>query len=131
MSERTWTAGDNAAYRTVHSRLTSRRGRASDYPCVDCGKPAQDWSYDNTDPDERTSPQGLPYSVDLDHYEPRCKPCHAKFDGWSGRYSRSQPLACVHGHPFDQANTLVRIGRRGKPFRACRACARNRYHAKK
>lgn len=32
---------------------------------------------------------------------------------------------CSHGHPYDDENTLPRVGSRG---RYCRACIRNRWH---
>lgn len=37
------------------------------------------WSYDGTDPDERTDPaRGCRYSPDPDHYRPRCRSCHRR-----------------------------------------------------
>ena len=60
-------------YRTVHSRLVTRRGSAADYPCVDCQQPARDWSYKN-------GSGGMPYSTNLDDYEPRCRSCHINLD---------------------------------------------------
>ena len=70
-----------AGYRAAHGRIQSDRGRASERSCVDCGERAQHWSYMHTDPNERLSPTGQPYSLDTSHYEPRCAPCHAVFDG--------------------------------------------------
>ena len=72
--------GDDIGYEAVHAQLKRYRGRASDYNCVDCSGQAHDWSYDNRDCNERTSPTGLKFSTDLAHYEPRCKPCHKTFD---------------------------------------------------
>lgn len=72
---------DDPTYRTVHSRLQAERGPASDYRCVDCLGPADDWSYDNGDSAERVDPKTTcAYSLDADHYEPRCKRCHYRFD---------------------------------------------------
>jgi hypothetical protein len=69
-------------YSTVHWRLSHERGRAAVHPCVDCGSHADDWSYDHADPDELLSndPRPLPYSLKLEHYEPRCRPCHLRYD---------------------------------------------------
>jgi hypothetical protein len=75
--------GDEIGYSAVHCRLRRNYGRASIYHCVDCGRGtrADDWSYDGTDPNEKTDPTtGLKYSTDIDRYVPRCKPCHARFD---------------------------------------------------
>lgn len=71
-------------YFGAHARVRTLRGRAEDHPCVDCGEPAQDWSYDHTDPDERVGTKGtgrgLAYSLNASHYQPWCKPCHGAFD---------------------------------------------------
>jgi len=68
-------------YRSAHSRLTRERGKASEQTCVDCNGRAHHWSYDHTDPNELTSPEGQPYSLKLTCYAPRCASCHAVFDG--------------------------------------------------
>lgn len=75
-----WT-GDEATYAGIHQRLRRARGSAKGYGCVDCGASARQWSYDHADPDGRIDDVlGLPYSTDLDHYDPRCVPCHKKHD---------------------------------------------------
>lgn len=52
-----------------HKRVYAAKGKASQYNCVDCGKPAYDWSWiHNTDPN------------DVSNYEPRCRSCHLKYD---------------------------------------------------
>lgn len=70
--------GDDIGYRSAHRRVEYRRGRAIEHLCRDCGKQADDWSYDHTDPRQRFD--GLWYSPDPEHYSPRCKPCHRAFD---------------------------------------------------
>lgn len=82
--------GDNVVYRSLHTRLTRERGHAASHQCVDCGDQANDWSYDNADPDEKVSPEGMAYSTDLSRYAPRCRRCHLTFDevpakGWRKR----------------------------------------------
>lgn len=74
-----WT-GDQATYRAAHQRVRKERGSARLFSCVDCGGGAAHWSYDRADPDARVSPEGMPYSVHISHYEPRCVPCHKRFD---------------------------------------------------
>lgn len=83
-----WTQGEGE-YDAVHHRLRTHRGVARELVCVDCGGPAEEWSYDHDDPDEllhtkiresmfsKTPPK---YSRDLSHYSPRCVPCHRSFD---------------------------------------------------
>lgn len=71
--------GDNAGYFTVHERLRNSIGSASTKTCVDCGTQAQQWSYDHTCDNERSSDQG-PFSTNLDRYSPRCVSCHKTFD---------------------------------------------------
>jgi hypothetical protein len=83
------TCGDKAehyrivdpGYNGVHVRLRADIGPAAAHQCVDCGTQAHHWSYDHQDPCERVRAEdGLPYSLDPSHYEPRCVPCHKAFD---------------------------------------------------
>ena len=70
-------------YWAVHRRLRCDRGRASEQACVDCGGPAQQWSYDHACSDELTGVirgQMMPYSLDPARYQPRCRSCHRRFD---------------------------------------------------
>lgn len=71
-------------YPMAHRRVSDLRGKASTHDCVDCGRQADDWSYDGQDPLEitaTTSFKGSIYSLDPNHYQPRCKPCHKSYDG--------------------------------------------------
>ena len=61
---------DSPAYSTAHYRVISQRGKATDHSCVDCGQPANEWSY--------IEPSG--YSDSPDDYSPRCWLCHRRFD---------------------------------------------------
>lgn len=72
--------GDEISYRTAHERVWNAYGPAASHSCVDCGGGAEHWSYDHGDPDEKVSPTGQPYSVKVEHYEPRCVRCHVRFD---------------------------------------------------
>lgn len=71
-------SGDTHQSRTPVPALTGRG--ASQHQCTDCGVTAQHWSYDYSDPNERRAPEGTPYSLDLDHYVPRCISCHRRYD---------------------------------------------------
>ena len=77
---RTHRRADVVSYGGAHDRLDRDHGLAKTHQCVDCNGPAAHWSYDHADPDELTSPEGYPYSLDAGHYEPRCSSCHARFD---------------------------------------------------
>jgi hypothetical protein len=78
------TDGEHPSWSAVHKRLARMRGVAKVRTCIDCHGPADEWSYDGTDPDELVQEagrsKGLRYSLDLDHYVPRCVPCHRTFD---------------------------------------------------
>lgn len=74
-----WT-GANATAGAVHQRVRKARGSAAGWGCTDCAKPAEHWSYDHTDPDERQDATKGPYSLDIDRYFPRCVRCHKRFD---------------------------------------------------
>ncbi|NNG36932.1 hypothetical protein [Nakamurella aerolata] len=76
---------EDAGYYAAHDRVKRDRGRAAEHLCVDCSQPAQEWSYNHDDPDERisvaSSSAGAPYSLSPAHYSPRCIACHRRFDG--------------------------------------------------
>jgi hypothetical protein len=63
----------NPSYAVWHKRVKNARGRASDYPCVDCGDPADDWSTVNPSSDDVRV-----------RFQPRCRKCHRHYDGVVG-----------------------------------------------
>lgn len=76
-------------YRSAHARVMYRRGKASQYLCVDCGEQACEWSYRGGSKDERSEYKNantpwregeLAYSSNPDDYDPRCKSCHNIYD---------------------------------------------------
>lgn len=70
-------------YAAAHDRVEAHKGLARSHVCIDCGRSADHWSYDHTDPDEMHEYDGrylLPYSTDPQHYDPRCISCHRRFD---------------------------------------------------
>jgi len=74
---------ESPTYEAVHERLRRDRGPARAQHCVDCGKRAAHWSYDHADTAELVGERdGLrrPYSLDQQHYQPRCVPCHKRLD---------------------------------------------------
>lgn len=76
---------DDIGYGAAHERVRADRGDASTHSCIDCGTRAAQWSYDHTDPAEQLDVlqgrhQPIAYSVHPSHYEPRCVPCHKRFD---------------------------------------------------
>ena len=75
------TDGLHPGWAAIHKRVSRLRGKASGYPCVDCGGAASEWSYDNKDPDHLVDPRlKIAYSLSTNHYVPRCIPCHRAFD---------------------------------------------------
>lgn len=82
---------DAPTYRSMHSRVVRERGTASEYACIDCGEPAQEWSYCLCDQDAWTETKWrngkngpvlveVRYGRDIAMYDPRCRSCHVKFD---------------------------------------------------
>lgn len=70
-------------YAAAHIRVQRAKGKASEHPCVDCGGPAEDWSYEGGDPEERVElMKGSPitFSLNIDFYNPRCRVCHIAKD---------------------------------------------------
>lgn len=72
--------GQAIGYRAAHKRVAAKRSPAWVEVCADCGGAGEEWSYDGLDPDEIESPDGLAYSLDVDRYAARCKPCHRAYD---------------------------------------------------
>lgn len=75
---------DSAGYVAAHDRCRRDKGPIKSHVCIDCGAPAQHWSYDHGDPDQLLayglSTRPIAYSLDPDHYQPRCVSCHKVFD---------------------------------------------------
>jgi hypothetical protein len=67
--------GRTITYQAAHNRVRSRWGSASLWDCVACGLPADDWAYDEKDPEELRGPGGA-YFPDPAHYRPLCRMCH-------------------------------------------------------
>jgi len=78
-----WAVGDQVTYRGLHARISRARGLASEFTC-ECGNPAEQWSYDYTDPSPKFSEQGSPFSLDVRRYQAMCRSCHGKRD-WGHR----------------------------------------------
>lgn len=100
--DRRW-KGQHVTYGGAHNRVKRTRGSASGYACVSCGQPAEHWAYSHGDPDERADAsgkeKGRPYSARPEHYAPRCRACHAKWDAAERRHTeRHAPgsLSLVH-----------------------------------
>lgn len=72
----------DGGYVPTHRWLRRELGAPEQYPCVDCGGTAQEWSYDNQDPDELIdlTHDGAAYTRKTEHYQPRCCLCHRRFD---------------------------------------------------
>jgi hypothetical protein len=64
--------GDGVGYDAAHGRVKRAHGPAANHDCIDgCGRPAGEWSY-----------TGVPgeWSPHVEDYEPRCVPCHSRYD---------------------------------------------------
>lgn len=73
--------GPNPSWDAVHKRLEREAGPASQQLCVDCDAPASEWSYNHMAACELIdAKRGSPFSLDLGDYDPRCIPCHRRFD---------------------------------------------------
>jgi hypothetical protein len=72
--------GDDAGYNAAHDRVRRWRGPARAQTCAACGAPARHWAYRHDDLNERRDDRGYAYSLDVDHYDPMCVPCHKRSD---------------------------------------------------
>jgi hypothetical protein len=83
--------GDNIRYVAAHCRVRAIKGKASQYECRDCWRPAHDWAYDQQDPHAKIdSVTGYIFSTDPEHYVALCKRCHWTLD--HERVSRGKVL---------------------------------------
>jgi hypothetical protein len=80
---------DHITSQVAHKNVQALRGKASEYPCVECGNQAKDWAYTGEDPQQMYGPSSGKggrdaytfYSVDPSFYRPMCASCHSKRDG--------------------------------------------------
>jgi hypothetical protein len=80
-------------YSTAHNRCTRLWGSARLHPCIECGNPAEQWSYDGTDPDELCGFQKgymRLYSRHPEFYMPLCRACHSPRDAHWRKQLREQ-----------------------------------------
>lgn len=72
------------SYHAAHSSVTYRKGRASEQICADCGERAHHWSYVHDCPNERRDESGAgagtAWCPHMEHYQPRCRACHRRYD---------------------------------------------------
>lgn len=75
---------EGIAYSTAHQRVRKVKGSASNHRCVRCGKRAEQWAYSHGDlsPERDASGReaGMPFSAEMEHYSPMCRPGHTRFD---------------------------------------------------
>jgi len=102
-------------YEKMHAKIVAEFGVARNYLCVDCKSRAMEWSYDNNDPEELISDNGLFYSLDTKHYVPRCRRCHKDFDV-ACKFQERIKTHCKHNLyiPFNTNTNYV--------FRFCNSC---------
>ena len=108
-------------YFGAHGRVKAAFGSASKCACIECGRRAEEWAYDGTDPTELSGVVGdgfpVTYSVWPEFYMPLCKGCHRLRDrsAWSSRRTH-----CGKGHELTPENTYTIPSRPGT--RECRTC---------
>jgi hypothetical protein len=98
-----WEPSISWGYAGWHNHIGRSLGPASRRSCIDCSGPADEWSYDHLDLNELVD-EARPYSTDPDHYVPRCRSCHRKFDRgrlWELARSEAYPA------PSDTDGTLI------------------------
>lgn len=90
-------------YEAAHLRVSQAKGAAAQHQCVDCGGPADEWSYDHTDTTEYVCHRRfILYSLNPQRYHPRCRKCHKRHD------MDRRGVAGVK--PQTQTNPLTKLG---------------------
>jgi hypothetical protein len=121
-------------YQAALARVRVAKGRAAAHLCADCGRPADEWSYNRDDSAEQLQhvlsgrPYGrylyrVPYSLDPAHYSPRCRSCSRRLgDRRHPNAKRRAYCGSVHvGDVFGRL-VVVELGppeRRGKARCVC------------
>lgn len=92
-----WLDRDSLSYDAAHDRVKRYRGAASSHLC-ECGRQAEDWAYDHTDPDPLIDTKG-PYSDDWNRYESLCRKCHKTKDAarLGGKYRKREQIVTDTG----------------------------------
>ncbi|WPH57666.1 hypothetical protein [Mycobacterium phage WXIN] len=99
---------------SAHFRVRRLWGPAYQYPCIECGEPANEWAYDGTDPTqlygrERESRSHWTfYSRFPEFYMPMCSGCHRRRD--CAKASEE-----LHAYRLSQASPPVAIRQRTRP----------------
>lgn len=117
----------NREYLQIHGEVRCKRGKADTHNCIDCGKPAKDWSHKhNTDPQN------------IMNYDPRCRSCHNLYDGPRGGAPIGNKNSSGHSNRLGQFNTVehnskisaTRIAKYGVPGEVI-VCVRAMYQSGK
>lgn len=77
--ERHWRWSEKPSRSAIHKRINRSQGKARNFPCIDCGERACDWSSETEE-----------YSTNPEEYKPRCRMCHLKKDKNWERVDRSK-----------------------------------------
>ena len=108
------------AHRKFHDLLRAEKGPASDHSCVDCDKPAQEWSWDKGSGENFGTKS---FGDSFDEYSPRCRSCHRKMDaaGWNHSPETIEKMrAAKIGRPLSEEHRdSIRkslTGKTRKPF---------------
>lgn len=80
-------------YDQVHALLRKNRGPAKLHQCVWSGVTAEEWAFAHTDPNPLVDPNGLLYSLNLNHYEPMTRWVHRTFDALMRRGASPEEIA--------------------------------------
>jgi hypothetical protein len=97
---------ENLNYTRMHDWLRRHQGRASDYPCAECGdtEHKHSWSFNHEYTGDvregETHLKGETYtakwSPDPEAYQPLCNRCHNKRDGFDGRSGKGKKKSPEH-----------------------------------
>ena len=76
-------------YVHAHQLVKRARGKADEYECHFCIKPAAQWAYEHTeeDPPMRML-DGRAFSFEPNDYIPACVSCHMRYDGGHRSFMR-------------------------------------------
>lgn len=112
-------------YAGAHRRVKRARGFAKEHACLDCGAPAVAWAYDHTDENAligESAGKSVPYSLDIERYDPLCRSCHTRRD-----MGFAPAGFCAQGHPVTE-ETLYVDSRGWHSCKVCRKDARRRFN---
>ena len=110
---------EELSYGARHGRVVEAKGKAKNFPCIDCHGKACDWS-------QTHGTKGL----DPEDYQPRCRSCHMKYDMTEKK--RQTAAEVGYGNKGQKRPDVARRNRGNHYAKKCKTgCKCGKHYSKK